>query len=85
MLKCEIERGTEVRIEAKGGLVEILSDICHLIDDIYDTIKKRDEATAEAFRRALTEALRNEDSGMWKERDREAGAVQICAEIPKKK
>ena len=74
-----------MRVEAEGGLDEILYDTCHLIDVIYDTIKKRDEATAEVFRRVLTEALRNEDSGMWKERDRGADAVQMCVVGPKKK
>ena len=84
MLKCNINRGGEVYVEAEGGMTDILSEICCLIDDIYDTIKKRDRVMAEVFRDALTETLCSEESGMWRERKCGEGAVQACVVTPKK-
>ena len=84
MLKCEIKRGGEVRVEAEGSFCEIVSEVCCLIDGLYDTIRKRDRAAAEAFRAVLTDAMTDKDTLMWKDRDYGAGAVQACVVTRKK-
>ncbi len=85
MLKVDIDKhggGRSVRIEAQGGILEIMADIGQVIGSIHTQIKNADPGAARAYRHGLINLLTDPETPIWKD-DPNADGVMI--KIPKHK
>lgn len=66
MIKCKIRRDKSCRIKARGTTREICSETLYIIQEIWSEIKKKDENTAEQFRRDIIAAILDPNSPIFK-------------------
>ena len=87
MLKIEITPGKEpnskvARIEALGSMVDMLSDLCHAINEIYSAYAKKSPADGERFKEALLLGLLIPSSPAWSISETAEGSITTMR-IPK--
>lgn len=67
MIKAHSQKGMDGALEAKGSLLEILSDYANIGSVIYNQLKSAGgDEEAEAFRIGVKHLTGNPESPMWK-------------------
>lgn len=66
-------------IEARGSMLEITSDIAHVINAIYIQVKQNDPVQAMLFREAVTQLATSEKTPLWEPQGEMTG---ICFSVP---
>lgn len=67
MIKAHIQKGMDGALEAKGSLLEILSDYANIGRAIYNQLKSAGcDEEAEAFRIGVKQLTGDPESPMWK-------------------
>lgn len=67
MIKYKTKRGKQIRIKAKGTVVELLPETALLIQQIYRGIKKNNPEGAKAYKNKLIGLLLDPQSPVWEE------------------
>lgn len=83
MLKIRINKngGGPSVIEAQGSMLEITSDIAHVINDIYTQVKQSDSIQALLFKEAITQLVTSENTPLW---EQQGESVGFCFAVPNK-
>ena len=81
MLKIRIDKngGGASTIEAQGSMLEITSDLAHVINAIYIQVKQSDPVQAMLFREAITELAKSEKTPLW---EPQGAMMGICFSVP---
>lgn len=79
MLKAKIDH-VGVHVVADGDLCIIASDLCTVINSLYNQLSRSEPALGDLFRRVITGVVTDADTPVWEIRDAGSG---VCIRIPK--
>lgn len=65
MLKCEIVRNKELKVEASGATVDIATEAAAVVYRVYQMLQKQDPKSAESFKKRIQKAF-HPSSPLWK-------------------
>lgn len=66
MIKCNIKKGTMVRVKASGTAQDLMVETCALIEEVYRNINQQNPEAAKGYKNHLIVMLLNADSPVWK-------------------
>lgn len=59
MLKCEVGKDIDCKLESEGTILDFVSDICNIAQGVHDELKRNSPLEAKLFRGLLIQAIAN--------------------------